>query len=254
LVVEEEHLNVLSGLKALFLPRTIVADEATEEALAQFVKKGGTLVCESECGAFSYEGIYRYPEDRFTSRLSGTSEVGRRHVKSDQITTTIDGQKLNLGVTQWLTPWQKGQGKALAENSDGALIAEVPVGRGRMVLCGTYFGDSYLRQWTADFERFIDLMIRKAGWKPEVEVVSPKPDKESFVYVKWGESDRKKMVFVFFPPKQDTVQIKFRQGFFTSNIATDIISGIKIQIQTTETGQECRFKAPEWKFSVLIEE
>ena len=253
LVVEEEHLNVLSGLKALFLPRTIVADEATEEALAQFVKKGGTLICESECGAFSHEGIYRYPEDRFTARLSGTNEVGRRHVKSDQITATVDGQKLNLGVTQWLTPWQKGKGKALAENGDGALIAEVPVGRGKMVLCGTYFGDPYLRQWTADFERFVELTIRKAGWKPEVEVVSPKPDKESFVYVKCGESDGKKIVFVFFPPKQDTVQLKFRQGFFTSNIATDIISGTNIPIQTTETGQECRFKALEWKFSVLAE-
>jgi hypothetical protein len=53
---------------------------------------------------------------------------------------------------------------------------------------------------------------------------------------------------------QGAVQLKFRQGFFTSNKATDIISGTKIPIQTTETGQECRFKAPEWKFSVLAEE
>ena len=254
LVVEEEHLDAMSDLKALFLPRTIVSSEAVEEALAQFVKKGGTLICESECGAFSPEGIYRYPEDRFMARLSGISEVGRRHIKSDRITATIDSQELSLGVTQWLTPWQKDKGTVLAENEDGALIVEVPVGKGRMVLCGSYFGDPYLGSWTADFERFVELTIRRSGWKPEVEVASPKPDKDSFVYVKWGESAGKKIVFVFFPPKQDSVHFRFKQGFFASKKVIDIVSGRKIIIQTTETGQECTFNAPDWRFSVLVEE
>jgi beta-galactosidase len=254
LVVEEEHLDVLSGLKTLFLPRMIVTSDAVEEALAGFVKKGGTLVCESECGAFSPEGIYRYPEDRFTARLSGISEVGRRHVKFDHFPAKIEGHELNLGVTQWLTPWQRNKGAILAENEDGALISEVPVGKGKMILCGTYLGDPYLSSRTADFEKFVELTIRKSGWKPEAEVASPKPDKASFVYVKWGESAGKKMVFVFFPPKQDSVHLKFRNGFFTSKKTTDLISGRKIPIQTAETGQECRFNAPEWRFSVLVEE
>ncbi len=254
LVVEEEHLSALSGLKALFLPRTVVTSEAVEEALAGFVKKGGTLVCESECGAFSPEGFYRYPEDRFTARLSGVSEVGRRHIKSDHITAMVDGRELNLGVAQWLTPWKKSKGTILAENEDGALITDVPVGKGRMVLCGTYLGDPYLGSWSTDFERFMESTVRKAGWKPEAEVASPKPDKDSFVYVKWGESAGKKMVFVFFPPKQDSVRLEFKPGFFTSEKATDIISKRKITIQASETGQECRFNAPDWRFSVLAEE
>ena len=254
LVVEEEHLSALSGLKTLFMPRTVVTSEAVEEALAGFVKKGGTLVCESECGAFSPEGFYRYPEDRFTARLSGINEVGRRHIRSDRIAATVDGCELNLEVAQWLTPWQKSKGTILSENEDGALITEVPVGRGRMVLCGTYLGDPYLSSWSPDFERFMWHTARKAGWKPQVEVAQPKPDKDSFVYVKWGESAGKKMVFVFFPPNQDTVHLKFGRGFFASERVTDIVSKRKLPVQTTEKGQECGFNAPEWRFSVLVEE
>ena len=62
------------------------------------------------------------------------------------------------------------------------------------------------------------------------------------------------MVFVFFPMKQDLIHLKFRQGFFASKKATDIISKLKILIQTTETGQECRFNASDWRFNVLVEE
>ncbi|MEM2969641.1 MAG: beta-galactosidase, partial [Candidatus Bathyarchaeia archaeon] len=253
-VVEEEHLDVLHELKVLFMPRTIVTSESVEETLAEFVKKGGTLVCESECGAFNPEGLYRYPEDRFTTHLTGVNEVGRRHLESDYISAVINDEKLNLKVAQWLTPWQKNNGIILAENKDGALISEVSVGKGRVVLCGSYLGDPYLNSWTADFERFIELTARKAGWEPWVEVSSPKPDKDSFVYVKWGESAGKKVVFVFFPPKQDSVHLRFKRDFFASKRALDIISGRRISVQTTETGQECMFNAPEWRFSVLVEE
>jgi len=253
LVVEEEHLDVLSGLKVLFLPRTIVVDRSTEETLAKFVKEGGTLLCESECGAFNSQGLYRYPPDRFTARLSGIREVGRRDLYADSIKARVNGEELELGVTQWLTPWQKGKGRVLAECKDGSLIVEVPVGRGKLVLCGAYFGDSYLQNWTADFERFVELIVHEAGCKPEVEVVSPKPEKDSFAYVKWGESAGKKVVFIFFPSTHDVVHLKFRPGFFTVKQTEDLISGRQVPITETDEGQECELNAPEWRFSVLVE-
>ena len=254
LVVEEEHLDSLTGLKTLFLPRTIVTDKSVEDALSGFVKNGGTLVCESECGAFSPEGLYRYPEDRFTTRLTGISEVGRRHLKTDSIRAIVNGQELNLNVSQWLTPWQRTKGKVLAENKDGALMIDVPVGKGRVILCGSYFGDAYLKKWTADFEKFINLTIRSAGWKPKVEVVSPKPDSSSFVYVKWGESSGKKLVFVFFPPSQDVVHLRFQREFFASKRVKDIISNREVSIVDSDNEQECKLTAPEWRFSVLVEQ
>jgi len=254
LVVEEEHLDVLSDLKVLFLPRMIVSSPPMEDAFAEFVRNGGTLICESECGAFSPEGLYRYPEDRFTARLSGTSEVGRRNLNVSFIKAHIGGEEITLGVTQWLTPWRKEKGKVLSENEDGALILEVPVGKGKMILCGSYFGDPYLKNWTPSFERFLSMIIRDAGLQPEVEVVSPKPSRDSFVYVKWGESEGRKMVFVFFPQSHNQVHLRFKKGFFTSTPIRDLISGEKVDIKETDQEQECIVEALDWGICILVEE
>ncbi len=252
-VVEEEHLDVLSSLKILFLPRTIVTDETTEKALADFVNAGGTLVCESECGAFSPQGFYRYPADRVTARLSGIREVGRRSLNADSIKAKLAGQDLSLGATQWLTPWQRGKGTVLADGEDGALMVEVPVGKRKLVLCGAYLGDAYLQNRTADFETFVESLARQAGWEPDIEAVSPAPGGDSFVYVKPGESDGKKVVFVFLPPDCDAASLRFRTGFFPAGRARDLISGNDIVLSDAGDWQECTLDATDWRFSVLIE-
>jgi beta-galactosidase len=252
LVVEEEHLEVLSELKVLFLPRIIVTGNTTEKALEDFVKKGGTLVCESECGAFNPQGFYRYPGERFIARLSGIHEVGRRSPTNDWFTARIDGQELNLGITQWLTPHQKGKGQVLANGEEGALMVEVPVGKGKLVLCGAYLGDAYLHNWTADFENFVELMVRRAGWQPEIELLSPRPTKDSFLYIKSGQSGEKRVVFIFFPPDYDKVHLRFKANFFSGMHAMDIISGKEVNFLEGRSGQECTLTAPEWRFSVLV--
>lgn len=251
-VVEEEHLGVLSGLKILFLPRTIVTDSTTEKALEDFVKEGGTLVCESECGAFSPQGFYRYPEERFISRLSGIHEIGRRSLTDDCFTVKIDDKELNLGATQWLTPYRKGIGQVLANGDEGALMVEVPVGKGKLILCGAYLGDAYLHNWTADFEDFVELMIRRVGWQPEIELLSPSPTKDSFLYIKSGQSGEKRVVFIFFPPDHDKVHLRFKANFFSGMYAMDLISGKEVNFSGSRSGQECTLTAPEWRFSVLV--
>lgn len=253
LVVEEEHLDIISDLKILFLPRTIVTSEATERALEDFVRQGGTLVCESECGAFDPQGLYRYPKDRFTARLGGVHEIGRRSLDGDVIKIKIDRREMNLGATQWLTPWQKNTGKVLAENKDGALIAEVPVGEGKLILCGAYLGDAYLRNWTADFENFIEVLIRKAGYEPRIQVISSVSEKDSFVYIKSGESGGEKVVFVFFPKNEDVTHLRFQADFFSQGRARDLITGKDIALSSASEGQEITLNAPERKLSILVE-
>jgi len=230
LVVEEEHLDALDGLKILFLPKLLVTSEAAERALEAFVRRGGTLVCESECGAFSPAGIYRYPEERFTARLSGSCEVGRRNLTEDFFSLNLDGERLQLGMTQWMTPWQPGRGESWAGSQDGSLICEAAVGSGRLVLCGTYLGESYFAQWNPDFERFVEKLCRRAGWQPEVEVLSPKPDKDSFIYVKYGRALGQKLVFVFFPQGCEHAALRFRSNFFAGGAAVNLLNGEKLAL------------------------
>ncbi|MDD5688290.1 MAG: beta-galactosidase [Elusimicrobia bacterium] len=255
IAVEEEHLNVLSDLKILFMPHNIVTDETTEEILIKFVKNGGTLVCESECGSFNSQGLYRYPVNRFTSKISGTNETGRRIFTTNYIKTNIADNKLKLGVTQWLTPWQKKEkaGKVLAENKEGVLIYEIPIEKGKLVLCGSYFGNSYLQNRSADFERFIELLSIEAGYNPEIQVISPTPKKNSFVYIKSGESLGKKVVFVFFPKDSKTTHLRFSKNFFHGKKIKDIITENNIPLSNTPKGQEIKINASKLKLSILTE-
>jgi beta-galactosidase len=251
-VVEEAHPKGLEGLKVLFMPRSLVTDEPTEKVLEDWVRAGGTLVCESECGAFSPQGIYRYPADRFTARLAGIRELGRRALEKDSIAASTDGLRLRLPVTQWLTPWETGKGSILASDGEGSLIVEVPVGKGKLVLVGSYLGDAYLDRPSRDFERFIGHLVEQGGCEKRYEVLSPEPTDDASLYVKVGQSGDRKMVFVFFPSGVRLAQLRFAEGFFDAG-AEDLISGKQIQVERVEGGQEIVIPTNEWRICVLVE-
>ena len=250
-VIEEEHLDSLQGIKILFLPRTLVVDHATADRLASFVKGGGTLVCETECGAFDSVGLYRYPADRFTARLSGRREVGRRSLSCERITARLDGQAFDLAAAQWFAPWQAGAGESFATHPDGDLITDVPVGQGHLVLCGTSLGEAYRKAPTTGFEGFVSALVRRTGWTPEIKASTP--DAASFVFVKHGQSQQRGMLFVFFPADQDEVTLRFRKGLFRAASLIDLMSGQQIPLAKDGTGSMCIVHAPTWRFLVLVE-
>jgi len=254
-VVEEEHLATLDGLKILFLPRTLVMSDAVEEALSAFIKKGGTLVCESECGAFNPQGLYKYPPDRFIARLSGLSEVGRRALTGDTISVRADQQTVTLGVKQWVTPWERnGAQKIWAEHADGVLIGEVPVGQGKLILCGCYLGDAYREKETPDFEQFVRACVFNSGWLPKIKVQLPSGATESFFYIKSGVSNGRRLIFVFFPSDADNLTLQFEKDFLPGRAVVDLISGAKLTVNATEEGEELALHSPVWRFSVLLVE
>jgi len=250
LVIEEAHLEALQGLKALFLPRCIVTSTKVEEALGAFVEEGGTLVCESECGAFNPEGLYRYPEDRFLERLCGVREIGRRRLTNDTITMEIGGESLEIAANQWVTPYRQAQGEVFANHDDGPLAVRVPVGKGQVILCGAYLGDAYRQRFNIGFERFVEHIAREAGWRPSVAVVTPTRTQKSFVYVKHGRSKGRRVVFVFFPADAQEGTLEFQEGFFTSETITDLISGESVPL--SKDGRYT-FTPGEWRVRVLVE-
>ncbi len=249
LVVEEEHLEVLKDLRVLFMNRATALNEPAERALAEWVEAGGTLVCESECGAFDGRGIYSYEDERFTARLTGCPEIGRRPTGGEAMSVRVDGQDLTLPVAQWLTPRRAEKGTVLAEHEDGALVLDVPVGRGRMLLIGAYIGDAYRTGPCLDTERFLEWVARSAGWQGDIEVVEPERTLESFIYVKAGEANGRKVVFVFFPEGVEETTLRFRDGFLSSDSLTDIIGGATVAV---EDGL-CRVAANDWGINVLVE-
>lgn len=248
LVVESNHLDALDGLKVLFMPRTLVTDERLEAALARFVERGGTLVCESESGAFSPEGLYRYPEDRFTAKLTGLPEIGRRALPGDRIRAAVDGMELEMALTQWVTPWRHGDGEVCCEHPDGALIQRVSVGKGHVILCGAYLGEAYRADFTPGFEAFVEHLARKAGWVPDVEVISPAPDADHFVYVKHGQAAGGPVVFVFAPEGVDTVTLRFSEGCLDPADLHDLVTDTAVSPEPEHT---CDVTIGPWRLAVL---
>ena len=248
-VVEEKHLDVLQDVDILFLPRMMVATPKVEAALTDFVKGGGTLVCESECGTFDPVGIYKYPEQRFTAKLVGGKEVGRRNITANQVKVNYAEKHFVLHLHQWMTPWDVAEAKVYCSDKDGALVSEVSVGDGKVILIGSYLGQAYFDDWYAGFEDFLEAVCLQNGVKQEAVSQGVEVKSDSFVYIKTGESQGKKMVFVFFPKDEDEVTVKFADGFLKSIALEECIEKKPYRI----VNNEVTLKATDLRVSVLME-
>lgn len=239
LVIEENHLDALesisSPLRTVFLPRMIVSSERLENALAAFVQRGGSLVCESECGAFSEEGFYREPKGRFFQRLKlfpvESCEVGRRDLPEGRI---IKVGNLSLPVGQWTTPWKNfpTDGDVWAENGEGVLIGEVSAGErgGRIIQVGTFLGDAQPEKRNVDFEEFL---VRCIG----VQAPTIRPRRavgEAPWFIKTGKSDGRRMACVFMPPDTNETTLLVPQDFFSSGQVFEVMTGTILQLHSNE--------------------
>ncbi|MDR1279620.1 MAG: beta-galactosidase [Opitutaceae bacterium] len=274
-VIEEEHLDALTEpaadgadrLRVLFLPRMIVASGKLEEALAAFVRRGGTLVCESECGAFTPEGIYREPGERFFTRLGLVSggEAGRRDLPESGVVLCnppgTDGGLL-LSARQWLTPWRDfpDTGERWATHPDGVLAGAMPVGDngGRIIHIGTFPGDACAESATADFEALVALCTGAISAPVRPPDVTPEGTAEAGGrwFVKTGRAGTRRLACVFSPPGVTSARLAVRKGFFASGRVTELISGAGLTLQPSEGNdeeQQLEVSLGEWGIAILCE-
>ncbi len=249
-VVEETHLEELDHLKILFLPHVLVTDPQTEEKLAHWVRRGGTLVTEAECGAFDSTGLYRYASDRFTARLAGIAEVGRRHPVDDTLKVSLGQTQLQLPSAGFHSPWGKG-GTAMAEGPDGDLITEVTVGEGRLILGGAFLSRGYFEDNTVDFERLVQALVEKAGVLPPVVVQQPLHGDQAGVHVRGGRSGDKRVLFVLLPKGLESAELCFPTDYFSSEHIQDLLGGSPCPVRKSGSDILCTVRPKHWGVAVL---
>ncbi len=249
-VVEEEHLEDLDALKVLFLPRVLVTTSALEEALERFVKNGGTLVCESECGAFDTRGIYRYPAERLTARLSGAVEVGRRALSAEQFEVDLWSTRVKLGAAQWCTPW-RGVGEVLAEHDDGAMAGVCAVGKGAVILLASYLGEAYYRARSDGFERMVRIVAKRAGWRPKVTAVPADGPSDEPVICREGRSAAYPVLFLLAPEGVERVRVTLHDSAAWQGRITELLSGTAIDTERTGDSLCCCVDTGAWGVAVL---
>lgn len=239
LAVEENHLDCIDSIKVLFAPRTVVTDGVLEARLADWVRRGGCLVCESEFGAFSPQGFYRYPEDRMLARVAGIREVGRRRPADAYMGMEIDGEVETLDISQWLTPMRVSMRRGVRifrGDANNALAAEVPLGKGRIMAIGAYPGDAYMRKRGTGFEKFVRWVANRGGVEIDLEAVTSGGGGSDPVYIKHGTSMGRRVIFVFFPQGSLNVVLRARKGFLRSGRLAEWISGQRIDVEQKKDG------------------
>lgn len=249
-IVEEEHIEALDGLKILFMPRTLVVTDKLAAALKKFVKRGGTLVLESECGAFDTNGIYLYPEERFLASLAGVRETGRRlPAEPMSLAVKAGGAKFTLKYSQWLTPIIVKGADVWAAHDDGALVAEKKAGKGRVIMIGTYLGEAALKGVSPGFQRFLEYLVNRAGAAPCVRVAPRKGQLPA--YARAGEAVGKNVVFVMCQEKAGAITIRFDAGPGPGAVMRDALGGGKYRLNDNRA---ITFRAPAGRLLVLVEE
>lgn len=268
-IVEENHLQDISNLKLLIMPRALVMDEDLSARIKKFVDGGGVLFYESETGAFSPAGLYSYPNERLLSRIGTIREVGRRQLKSDRVTLDIEGREIVLPAGQWLTPYvvpTRGDDTAqetisYGDTDEGSLLLRKRVGRGTVLACAGYLGDAYLAgsqhgdaayaDTAPNFEAFITWLTGTAGVEPAIRVESPRPDGADFVHVRSGKTDGGRLLFIFLPPGCSGARLSVRKGYLAGT-CIDLVSGDEIHVESAGETDLLQVPRSEWGFSVLL--
>lgn len=253
-VIEENNLDSLKDLKVLFLPRILVTTDALVAELKEFVDDGGTIVCESETGAFSPEGFYRYSNERFIYDMIGAEEIGRRDIENGLLSLDMKTHSVELPTYQWLTPIVGGTpNKILSKNKDGALVSEYSYGEGKVILLASYLGEAYINFWNSGFEQLITHVCEISDVNDFIEVLSPRPTQSDFLYVKHGLSKGKRIIFLFFPENFQSAQLMLKSDTPISGKFTELFSGEYIEAVKDSNGWLLKVDASTYKMSVLEE-
>ncbi|CAN5315523.1 hypothetical protein BH09SUM1_BH09SUM1_21180 [soil metagenome] len=256
IVIEEEHLEEIDKIEVLFMPRTLVLDWKAEKKIEEFVNRGGTLLCESECGAWDSRGFWRYPEDRMTTRLTGVKEVGRRPLPAKITAAGIGGHMMQLGLSQWITPLGVGRGKVLAPHRDydglTSLLTEVQAGKGRVFLAGSFLGNGVNNASPQAFEDLICTVVRSVGIQAPVEILHREALGDTVVQITTGRIGRHRAIFLFAPEGCPPLRLNFDRGFFPSPKLTNLMTGKEIPILDKGTACDVELDTDHWGVTVLV--
>ena len=253
--VEERHLDVLSRLKVLFLPRVSVLEPETSERLLQFVRDGGTLLVEAETGSFDSRGLYRYAPDRFIAKAVGAAEVGKRSNDTAErlIQATVGGETFMLKTEQLLTPWRLAAGgSAWATHPDGALLAEQPYGKGRLILVGTQLGEAYQANASPGFSALLERIVRDAGAEPGVEILGPAAQAGT-VFARHGKADGNSVIFVFGSAGVESVRLGLSAEIAGAGRFRDLLSEREVVFARTGGRLEADVDLTRWRMAMLVE-
>jgi beta-galactosidase len=248
-VIEEAHLDELRDLRVLILPRVWVLDPAAERALDVWVRGGGTLVCETETGAFDPVGEYRYATERWLGKLTGGVEIGRRPVTA-RVKATVPGYgEYELHAAPWVSPMRPA-GPVWAAGGEGPLIQEATMGKGRVLLCGSHLGAAP-RDQPDQFDGFVEAGALWAGARRPARFLAPPTVEGDFPYCRLAHSAGSDVLFCFTPKGATEARVQLGDGVFASGRVRDLLTDAEAAVAADRT---LSYRPGAWGIAVFVAE
>jgi beta-galactosidase len=237
-VVESSHLAALAGLKALIVPFPLAVPDAAAGPIAGFVQGGGTVLVESEAGAYTEQGIYRYPAaERPLAAALGIADLGRRPLKGEDFWLTYRKEDYNLRAAVWITPLEARDADILAYDPAGNVLATSrKLGQGTVIALGTFLGKKYAEARYEGFEEFLAQLIKTADGLPDLEVRSEWP-------IPWrsGPAGDQRLLFITNQSDEQVVRVRGPEALFgDAKTVRELHHDAKIKLKRADGA--CRFK------------
>ncbi len=237
-VVESSHLDGLAGLKLLILPFPLAVPDAAAGPIAAFVRAGGTVLVESEAGAYTDLGIYRYPAaERPLAAALGIEDLGRRPLTNPELRLVYKKTPYDLRADIWITPLVAGGADVLACDPAGHVLATGrKLDEGTVIALGTFLGRKYAEARYEAFESFLAQLVAAAGALPDLTVRGEAP-------LQWrsGLAGDARLLFITNQSHEQVVRVRGPEALFgDARAVRELHHDVKIKLKR-EDG-ECRFK------------
>ncbi len=232
--IRDLSADLVRRYKLIYLQYPLMIPEASAAALTEYVRAGGTLVAEARAGWNNERGVASEVipglglHRALGCRESAVQTAPARSVELAWTTEAIPGLKpgdrfpgrLYEETLEPILP----NGRVAAKFAGGAPAAVISsFGRGKALTVGTYLAAAYESQRHPVLQKFFAGLLEWAGVERPVEVAGGEAE------VRWLESGRDRLVFIFNHQKQAadlSVTLRIPKANYT---ATDLVTGQRIE-------------------------
>jgi len=246
---EEDSLHLLEDKKLLILPGTPILTREAASAILDFVYRGGTLVCEPECGAWSSTGVALRPDSRFCAEAFGVCEMERQSVPDSSLQFKFGKQTVSLNLSGYVVPLKtvkKYTEVLVPYRNDAALVERISYGEGNILLLGAFVGTSAMAVRSPGLEDFLNSLLNKVS--PEFNLITRNCRAIP------GLSGKNKMLFLFASENAEKIEISFSKSFWKKHALKDLITGKKVVVSANGMSRNIRFVPDASGVAVLCEE